>query len=79
MKNDSFELKFLGEYSKCLNKRKRRSVEDEFDPFDDYEAQLEQGERATAVVRLSDTPSLALRQVKNKTVQIRRHDSDREM
>ena len=57
------ELCALGEYSKCLRKR-RSGQEDEFDPFDDYEYQLEQGERATAVVRLSDQPGLALRQVR---------------
>ena len=58
------ELCALGEYSKCLRKRRSNDAqEDEFDPFDDYESQLEHGERATAVVRLSDQPGLALRQV----------------
>ena len=47
----------------CLNRRKRRSVEDEFDPFDDFEAQLEQGERGNAQVRLSTNTAIAIRQV----------------
>ena len=47
----------------CDTKRKRRSDIDSYDPFDDYEAQLENGERATASVRLSPDVALALRQV----------------
>ena len=47
----------------CDTKRKRRSDIDTYDPFDDYEAQLENGERATAAVRLSNDKALALRQV----------------
>ena len=47
----------------CDTKRKRRSDIDSYDPFDDYEAQLENGERATAAVRLSTDVALALRQV----------------
>ena len=54
----------------CLNRRKRRSVEDEFDPFDDFEAQLEQGERGNAQVRLSTDSAVALRQV-NYSIWIR--------
>ena len=50
----------------CDTKRKRRQA-DNFDPFDDYEAQLENGERATAAVRLSPDPALALRQVNTRT------------
>ena len=49
----------------CDTKRRRRSA-DNFDPFDDYEAQLENGERATASVRLSPDVALALRQVNTR-------------
>merc|ERR1712003_232175 len=55
------ELCALGESHHC--KRKRRDA-DSFDPFDDYETQLENGERATAAVRLSPDPALALRQIR---------------
>jgi hypothetical protein len=48
----------------CDTKRKRRSDIDSYDPFDDYEAQLENGERATASVRLSTDVALALRQIR---------------
>jgi hypothetical protein len=48
----------------CDTKRKRRSDIDTYDPFDDYEAQLENGERATAAVRLSNDKALALRQIR---------------
>merc|ERR1711915_89119 len=55
------ELCALGVSEQC--KRKRRDA-DAFDPFDDYEAQLENGERATAAVRLANDPALALRQIR---------------
>ena len=42
--------------------RKRRDADDSEDPFDAYEARLENGERS-ASVRLSSDPALALRQV----------------
>ena len=42
--------------------RKRRDADDSEDPFDAYEARLENGERS-ASVRLSADPALALRQV----------------
>jgi hypothetical protein len=56
----AYELCALGDESQC--KRKRRAAD--FDPFDDYEAQLENGERATASVRLADDVALALRQIR---------------
>merc|ERR1712046_47897 len=59
------ELCLLGVSAQCFTpKRKRRNDLDAFDPFDDYEAQLENGERATAAVRLADDPALALRQIR---------------
>jgi len=65
---DDWVAKLLCEFDgftgpQCDTKRKRRNA-DSFDPFDDYEAQLENGERATAAVRLSPDPALALRQIR---------------
>jgi len=66
---DDWVAKLLCEFDgltgpQCDTKRKRRNDEDSFDPFDDYEAQLENGERATAAVRLSENVPLALRQLR---------------
>ena len=57
------ELCALGDTSQCAKRKRRDTDNDEFDPFDEYEKQLEQGERATAVVRLDSDKAKALRQV----------------
>ena len=64
----AMELCALGELDQCLNSdtRHRRQADDlDFDPFDEYENELQEA-RSTAAVRLSDDLALALRQVRPK-------------
>ena len=64
----AMELCALGELDQCLDSdtRHRRQAEDlDFDPFDEYENELQEA-RSTAAVRLSDDLALALRQVRPK-------------
>jgi hypothetical protein len=61
------ELCNLGDVSHCSKKRKRKSVamDLDFDPFDEYEMMLQDGERsAAAFVRLAIEPELAIRQIR---------------
>ena len=64
----AMELCALGELDQCLDSdtRHRRQADDiDFDPFDEYENELQEA-RSTAAVRLSDDLALALRQVRPK-------------